>query len=325
MLIARFLSHSFTVGMLLLGSSACIEEQDIFIPDTNDPLVSLDFQSPLRDFYEVQGIDLQTFVVNPNRDEHIESAGKAKFFLPKGLFLNASGVPVTSGVQIQLLEASSKGDQILYNIASAYGSPLYALESAYFLAARSAEGEVLRVDPLKSYEVHLPVESSLAGLAVLKGQWPNARYFDWGLGVGDIRTSEYTLSSNEVITGIALRASSLFWLGIGRNSGVQGTVTELCFAGTGDYTPQNTSVFFALEGSHRVIELPWQGSNNNPAFCLGGIPSGERGRLILISKRPEGIWHFDQRQITVGGVKQIEALEPAVSSLAAIRQVLDSL
>ncbi|MDP4712261.1 MAG: hypothetical protein NWS63_13750 [Saprospiraceae bacterium] len=325
MSIARFLSHSVMVGVLLLGCSACIEEQDIFIPDVPDPLVSLDFQSPLRDFYEVQGIDLQNFVINPNQDEHIESVGKSKFFLPKGLFLNASGVPVTSSVQIQLLEATSKGDQILYNIASAYGSPSYALESAYFLAARSAEGEVLRVDPLKSYEVHLPVASSLAGLAVLKGQWPNARYFDWGLGVGDIRTSEYTLSSNEVIRGIALRANSLFWLGIGRSIGAPGMVTELCVAGTGDYTPQNTSVFFVLEGSDRVIELPWQGSSNNPAFCLGGMPSGERGRLILLSKRPEGVWHFDQRQITVGGVKQIEALEPAVSSLADIREVLDSL
>ena len=323
MSIERFFGYSIVAGILLGLFSACIEEQDIFLPDTADPIALLDFQSPLRDFYEAQGIGIQTFTIDPTRDEDIESAGKMKIFLPKGLFLDTMGNPVTSAVHLQVLEALSRGDQIQHNIATGDAQPLYTLDYGYFIAARTASGAPMRLDPQKNYEVFLPVSLPLPGLMMVKGQWPNSRYFDWVPAGGEIRTAAYTLSNNERIEGIAFRANQLFWSGIGRNIATSGSVTELCVASAGAYDPQNTSVFFVLERLPMIVELPWAAGSST--FCIEGLPSGERGRLILISKRPEGTWHFDQRQITIGGIKQIEVLEPATSSAAAIREVLDNL
>lgn len=310
--------------LLSLITYSCIEEQDVFIPDETTGFGELEFQSPLLDFYEVQGLQFQEFTVDPSKDEVLESAGQLKIFLPAGTLADSEGNTASNPAKIQLLEAFSKGDLVLFNIASAYPDILHTLEAAFFIGA-TAGGKPLKINPATGYEVNIPLEVSGGNITLFAGEWPTQRYFNWSESATKVQEASYTLNNGATLNGQALQLQQLFWNGLGQSLGFTGPRTKLYARTLAAYDPENTSVFFVFDHYSAVLELQWESANNSPAFYMPDVPTGESGRLILISKQSDGNYHFDQRAIHISGISQTEVLEPAGKSLGEILQILKDL
>lgn len=317
-------THWYFWAALSLMTFSCIEEQDVFIPDENTGTGQLEFQSPLLDFYEVQGLQFQEFTVDPSKDEVLESAGQLKIYLPAGTLTDSEGNTASNPAKIQLLEAFNKGDLILFNIASAYADILHSMEAAFFMGA-TAGGKPLKINPATGYEVNIPLESSGRNMTLFAGEWPSQRYFNWAESATKVQETSYVLNNGTTVNGQALQLQQLFWNGLGQSLSFSGPRTKLYVRTLAAYDPENTSVFFVFDRYPAVLELQWESANNSTAFYIPDIPTGESGRLILISKQSDGNYHFDQRAINISGISQTEVLEPVGKSLSDIRQILDNL
>lgn len=307
---------------LAFWATACIKEQDIFQPDAIEETDPTAFKSPLSDFYEVQGIAFQEFTLDPTQNQILESTGKLQIHFPAGSLLDEEGSAVSTPVKIQILEAQSKGELILFNIASAAQHSPHALESAFFIAASSG-GKVLTIHPERTLEVNLPYPGT--ELTLLNGEWPNQRYFQWAETATTVSNRSYTLANNEVTEGVSAKVGSFFWKALGSLPAFSGPVTDLCVRTPAGYDAQNTSVFIVFDNYPIVLELPREALDDGYAFCQPGLPAGANAQLILISRQAPGSYHFDRRSVTISGVTQTEVLEPAPKTTEDIREILEAL
>jgi hypothetical protein len=117
-------TNSLGVMVLFLALTLSCSREDNFQPTT--------FKN-INDFLEQNDVDEQGYKINPNQSNTLNTESGTKFNIPAGSLVDAFGNPITSEIEIKLLEAIDREDIILSGMPTTSNGELLVSGGEFYI------------------------------------------------------------------------------------------------------------------------------------------------------------------------------------------------
>ncbi len=124
--------------------------------------------------------ETQTFTLQLRNDTSITCKGGTVITLPKNIFVDGNGDPVTDNVTFQVVEVNTMSDFINANMQTSTRGQLLQSQGMIYLNAES-NGQPLYVDTTKAMDVELPADNVTAGFQIFTGSYDSLGNIDWAV------------------------------------------------------------------------------------------------------------------------------------------------
>jgi hypothetical protein len=119
----------------------------------------------------------QSFTINAGEDALVKGKGGTQLFIPKNMFEDLSGNPVSGEIKIELKEVLTRADMVLSNLFTTHKNE--ALESGGMVYIDVKQGDMkLRIREDKAIEIAVPGERK-TGMQIFEGVENADNLIDW--------------------------------------------------------------------------------------------------------------------------------------------------
>jgi len=270
------------ISMLILLSTACKKEDDN--DNVAQPSIT-DNYSSMEDFYEKNGVGLQTYTINAVAGGSFTTPKGTTVQIPANAFSTVGGTSVTGNVIIEFKDIYKKSDMLLSDkpTITAWGTPLKSAGEFFIKAVQN--NEPLKIAELKKIDVLQPAENGIAddtamaafvqvidSLPGVPFIWSPAWYDTVSIIATNYVFSLYTFSTPE---------DSGTWCNSDNETYFSSyPVTELTLHGLDDADSVETDVFLVFSGVNSMVHVYRDWGTNN--FIYHYAPTGLSCTVVAI-------------------------------------------
>ena len=213
-------------------------------------------------------------------------------------------------VQIEIIEASTKGEILLYGHHTVTRSQTLESAGEIYIKIKSKSGSLLALEHGGSMKLQMQKQGPGGiddQMELFYGSGSGAQ-FAWSLATGDtsgwngVTGNEWEINDSLQQWGFGYECfpDSLTWINVDKFVDVpDDEKTEVCVQLPEEYTNKNTAVFMVFNDINGIIAL--QGDSENKQWCepYGKVPVGYEVTFIAISKQGEETFHFGSSMTTI--------------------------
>jgi len=122
--------------------------------------------------------DRQKFTIDPNKGKTIEGKQGMLVIVPKDAFVDAEGNLVESPVELELVEALTLEDMVLYDLATLSNGKQLESGGMFYLEAKS-KGKIVQINPERPFYIEIPTNEVKPGMMAFKGEVDENGKLNW--------------------------------------------------------------------------------------------------------------------------------------------------
>jgi hypothetical protein len=124
--------------------------------------------------------ELQKIEIDPSKDNVVKGKNGTVLYVQSNSFITDDGEPATGKVIIELKEHSSLIDFITSNLQTIHDNDILQTKGMIYLAAKSSDGENLKIDPTKSIRIEIKILQKEIGDKIFLGERKPNGSVNWG-------------------------------------------------------------------------------------------------------------------------------------------------
>ncbi|MBC8475245.1 MAG: hypothetical protein H8D53_02240, partial [Bacteroidetes bacterium] len=113
--------------------------------------------------------DSQIFPINPSKGATIEGKQGMLIIVPKDAFIDDKGILIKTPVELELVEALTLEDMILYDLATLSDGKLLESGGMFYINPTS-NGENVNINPQRPFYIEIPTNMVKPGMVAFKGE-----------------------------------------------------------------------------------------------------------------------------------------------------------
>lgn len=261
-------------------------------------------------FEEFKAEATQSYFGHTGSEIYIITPKSNVITIPANYLVKEDGSACVCSVQVDIIEASSKGEILLYGNHTI--TPQQTLESAgeIYINIKTNTDVKVRLADGKSFKLQMQKQGSgsLEDRMELFYGNGNGPLFAWTSADGDpnkwntANGEEWALRDSLQGWGFGYECfpDSLTWINIDKFVDVpEDEKTEVCVKLPEAYTNNNTAVFMVFKDMNSVVSLT--GDPDTEQWCepYGKVPVGFEVTFVAISKQGEDVYHFGTSMNTI--------------------------
>ena len=317
-------------GCMVLTMMSCWKNTETFQP------YEIIEQFEIEDlFTELRNEAIQTFTAHTGQEIYILTPKKNIILIDPNTLVNPDGSSCDCPVTVEYIEASTKGEILLYGQHTI--TPKELLESAgeIYIKIKSDAGKELKLAP--GEKVKLQIQKQGSGsldskMEMFYGSGEGAQ-FAWTQTDGNPDTwntangEEWSLRDSLQGWGFGYECfpEELTWINIDKFVDVpDDEKTEVCVKLPDGYTNTNTAVFMVFNDMNSVVAL--EGDPETELWCepYGKVPVGFEVTFVAISKQGEEVYHLGSSMTKIE-FDHLEEFELEEKSLEYIKEFIMNL
>ncbi|MEI8058521.1 MAG: hypothetical protein WCG67_00075 [Ferruginibacter sp.] len=326
-----------TCLLLLAGTlflSACQKNVDVFVPDPgqiNGPdstwYNSISAAMPVIALQNNLNVQIETvkdsFEISTASAAIVTTSNGVQCTFPSLCCVNASGVPVTGKVYLEILLVKKKGDMVLLNKPTSSNGSMLVTGGEIFIRLFK-DGQEVRIAPnAKIYfrYVDVPIISTMK---LFFGDESIPERFNWLPNTDTI--------NNVIVAGsqaYEIATNHLHWINVDYFYDTT-TITRSTVSAQlpSNYTNANTSVFLVFKEIRSVLRM--NADVPERRFISGKVPNSKTATIVVLSKQGNDYYLGKESIITgsnivSGTINQRIQISPIKTSLADIKTYLATL
>lgn len=292
-------------GCMMLLLMSCWQDYESFTPyeiveEFDIQELFEGFKDDARQFYEGNSGN-EIFIVTPKKNVII---------IPANYLVYQDGSACDCAVDIEIIEASTKGEILLYGEHTVTNTQLLESAGEIYIQAKSKNGDLLRIADGKSFTLRMqnqdgnPLEDRME---LFYGSGEGVQFI-WSQADGD-STMWNTANGNEWELRDSLQGwgfgyecfpEELTWINIDKFVDIPDEEkTEVCVKLPEGYTNTNTAVFMVFKDLNSVVALSPDPDNEQWCEPYGKVPVGYEVTFVAISQQGEEIYHLGSSMNTI--------------------------
>jgi len=121
---------------------------------------------------------IQKHTINPRKGATIEGEQGMLIIVPKNAFIDEQGDVVKSTIELELVEALTLEDMVLYNLATLSNGKQLESGGMFYLDAKS-QGETVQINPERPLYIEIPTNEVKSGMMAFKGEVDEEGALNW--------------------------------------------------------------------------------------------------------------------------------------------------
>ena len=122
--------------------------------------------------------DSQIFPINPSKGATIEGKQGMLIIVPKDAFINDKGILIKTPVELELVEALTLEDMVLYDLATLSDGKLLESGGMFYINPTS-NGENVNINPQRPFYIEIPTNEVKPGMMAFKGEVAEDGTLNW--------------------------------------------------------------------------------------------------------------------------------------------------
>jgi hypothetical protein len=122
--------------------------------------------------------DSQIFPINPSKGATIEGKQGMLIIVPKDAFINDKGILIKTPVELELVEALTLEDMVLYDLATLSDGKLLESGGMFYINPTS-NGENVNINPQRPFYIEIPTNEVKPGMMAFKGEVAQDGTLNW--------------------------------------------------------------------------------------------------------------------------------------------------
>ena len=122
--------------------------------------------------------DSQIFPINPSKGATIEGKQGMLIIVPKDAFIDDKGILIKTPVELELVEALTLEDMVLYDLATLSDGKLLESGGMFYINPTS-NGENVNINPQRPFYIEIPTNEVKPGMMAFKGEVAEDGTLNW--------------------------------------------------------------------------------------------------------------------------------------------------